>query len=102
MRDAIAASYFRELLSLARQCRCVMRGFIGVQVEETKFSSISSPVCLIVLMIDTAVTWKAFLPCLHRVANSSDLRSRVYTPSCHGHAAVTCSVSGPTEEYTMI
>ena len=53
-------------------------------------------------MFGTAVTWKVFLPCLHRVANSSDLRSRVYTPSCHGHAAVTCSVSGPPEEYTMI
>ena len=39
VRDAIASSYFRELLSLARQCRCVIRGFIGVRVEETKFST---------------------------------------------------------------
>ena len=74
----------------------------ALRVEGSKFSSFSSPVCLILLMIDTAVTWKAFLPCLHRVANNSDLRSRVFTPSCNGHAAVTCSVSGPPEEYTMI
>ena len=84
------------------QSRCVIRGFIGVRVEESKFSTFSSPVCLIVLMIDAAVTWKAFLPCLHRVANSSELRFRVCNPSCHGHPAVTCSVSGPPEEYTII
>ena len=33
------------------------------------------------LLIDLSVTWKAFLPCLHRVANSSELRFRLFNPS---------------------
>ena len=48
-------------------------------------------------MVDT---WKAFIPCLHRVANSNELRFRLFNPSWLPRTSGSHAVASSTFPYS--